>query len=661
MKLEKTLITLKFFLFVIIISSNCFAQVKTITSEMIVNIRNISEVQLSPDSKNIIFQTARQRQDDENPGPQLSEIWMMNTNGGNPFRFTYNTKSDQIPRWSPDGKLIAFISTRGESDKAQIFLIPFDGGEAVQLTNVDNSLRSIKWSNEGNKIAFLMTDPKSKEDLSNEKTGKDWIITDKNFKYSRLYTANVNTKEVKLITTGNNHVYDYDWSPDDNQFVIAASDSPLTDHSYMFVKLLTVSAEGGESKLVTKTEGKLSSPRWSPDGKWIAYLGATLLKDGFAGSVFIVPPGGGSPENITTNLEQTATWISWIPKSSILSFITIDRQDNRFYSVNISDKKINPVFDKKIYFNSVSFNSDGLKMAFAANTSIHPNEIFFSNVNKPNLIKLTNFNPQLNGLTFGKQKIFKWKSIDDLDIEGVLVYPVGYEKGKRYPTVLQAHGGPESAYLNGWNVGYHNWAQQLAAAGYVVFMPNYRGSIGRGAEFCMGDHRDLMGKEFFDMLTGIDYLITKGITDGEKVGIGGGSYGGLTAAWAATFASQRFKASVATMAITNWVSYMGTTDIFWENTMVHWDMVMYNHYDFFWERSPLKHIHNANTPTLLLHGQKDLRVPISQSQELYTALKWKGVPTEFVAYPRAEHGMGEKAQQLDIMYRVQDWFDRYLK
>jgi len=171
----------------------------------------------------------------------------------------------------------------------------------------------------------------------------------------------------------------------------------------------------------------------------------------------------------------------------------------------------------------------------------------------------------------------------------------------------------------------------------------------------------MMGKEFQDMLAGIDYLIKEGITDPERVGIGGGSYGGYTSAWAATYASERFKAAVVWMGISNNISKMGTTDIFWESSHVHWKAVVYENFDLFWDRSPIKYIGKANTPTLIIHGKEDPRVPISQSKELYTALKWKGVPVEFVTYPREEHGVVERAHQYDFMNRVLGWFEKYLK
>ncbi|MEK6572497.1 MAG: S9 family peptidase, partial [Bacteroidota bacterium] len=604
---------------------------------------------------------SRQRRDDEKPGAPWSELWMVSASGGSPYRFTYNDKSDRSPRWSPDGKWVAFISTRGEPERAQVYLIPSDGGEARQLTQAENSVGAFKWSPDGRTIAYTVQDPKTKEEQKAEKEGRDWTVADANYKHTRLYAINLSTQESWLVTKSDVSVWAFDWSPDGKKLVLVGSEKPLVDYQEMFSKLMVVDASGGQPTVIVKTEGKLENPAWSLDGKWIAYRGATSLNDPYAGSVFVVPATGGTPENVTKNYDGTATWIGWLPKSNTIVFAPIERQSVALRSISLIDKKITPLLTQNIILAGASFSADGLKMALVANTPRHPNEVWVGETKKGQVTRITKFNPELEGLTLGEQEIVKWKGKDGWEIEGVLVKPVGYQSGRRYPAVLQAHGGPESADLNGWLGTYSRWAQLLAANGFAVLMPNYRGSIGRGAEFAKADHRDMMGKEFEDMVAGADYLIARGIADPDRIGIGGGSYGGYTAAWAATAGSKHFKASVMFMGIADQISKVGTTDIFWEGQLVHWDMILYDNFDFFWSRSPLKYIHNANTPTLILHGERDARVPIGQAHEMYNALKWKGVPTEFVTYPRAGHGLTEKAHQLNFMNRVLGWYTKYLK
>ncbi|MCI0491166.1 MAG: S9 family peptidase [Blastocatellia bacterium] len=650
-------------LIALFVSAYGFAQEKTLTPELILSIRTITDAQLSPDGSNIVFQVFRTPHETEKPGTAISEIWMMPTKGGQAYRFTYNDRNDRAPQWSPDGKQIAFLSQRGDAGQYQIYIIRPGGGEAMPLASAENSVSAFKWSPDGSRIAYISTDAKTKEELQAAREGRDWIIADHNYKHARLYTIDLKTKGTKRVLKSDMTVQDFDWSPDGRKFILAATDTPTVDDGFMNRKLMTVSSEGGEPRLLTETKGKLNSPRWSPDGKWIAWLGATAMKDPFAGSAFVIPAAGGAAENLLKGYEGTTTGLDWQPgKPATIVFSSIERQQNAAYTISMADRKREPLLTQAIiHGSSPSFSRDGRWMAISANTPAHPNEIFFGEAaNKP-LNRLTTFNPQLNGVALGEQEVVKWKSTDGWEIEGVLVKPVGYQRGVRYPTVMQPHGGPEGADMNGWLGSYSRWGQMLAGKGYATFYPNYRGSIGRGVNYSMGDHRDLMGKEFEDMLTGIDHLVKEGITDPNRVGVGGGSYGGYTSAWAATFASERFKASVAWMGISNWYSMTGTSDIFLENSTVHWDAIMYDNYELYLERSPIRHIKKANTPTLIIHGGADPRVPIGQSQELYTALKWKGVPVEFVTYPREGHGVGERAHQLDFMQRVAGWFDKYLK
>lgn len=659
---QKSIVSILLLVAIIAVAS---AQQKVLTPEVILTIRTVVDAQLSPDGKNIVFQLSRPRTEQEKPGAALSELWMLSTPGGEPRRFTFNDRSDRSPAWSPDGKWVAFLSQRGESNVTQIYIIPADGGEAVQLTKAENSVQSFKWSPDGNRIAYTMTDPKTKEEQQAEREGKDWTVYDRNYKHTRVYVIEVKSKESKLVTRSAMTVHEFDWSPDGKQLVIAAAPTPSVDDSFMKQQLYRVPADGGESVQLVKTVGKLGNPRWSPDGKWIAWLGATVEKDPYAGSVFVAPAAGGSAENLTQGYQGTATWLAWQPgKPSTIVFSAIERQSTKLYTINLADKKRQPLpAPDAIVQGGPSFSGDGKLLALIANTPKHPNEIFFGGTGQKTLKKLTNLNPQLADVQLGEQEEIKWKSTDGWEIEGVLVKPVGYRKAQRYPLVMQPHGGPESADLNGWYGSYSRWGQMLAGKGYVVFYPNYRGSIGRGPDFAMADHRDLMGKEFEDMVSGIDYLIKEGIADPDRIGVGGGSYGGYTTAWAATYGSDRFKAAVMWMGISNWISMTGTSDIFYENSTVHWNLMMYenNNYDIYWQRSPLAHIKKANTPTLIIHGAADPRVPPSQSQEMYTALKWKGVPVEYVSYPREGHGVSERAHQYDFMNRVQAWFDKYLQ
>lgn len=652
-------------LVVLVLVAIAAAQDRVLTPDLILTVRQVSDAQIAPDGSRVLLQVVRPRTAEERPGGAIQEIWIVPSSGGDPVRFTANDEGDRAPQWSPDGRTVAFLSRRPGSEFTQVYLISAAGGEARRLTSAANSVGSFKWSRDGSRIAYTVTDPKTKEELDDERAGKDWVVADRNYKHTRLHAIDIASTKSRAVTENGMTIHDYDWSPDGTQLVVASAPTPTIDDSFMRLSVQTVPAGGGKPTLVAKTEGKLSHPRWSPDGKWIAWLGAVQLNDPFAGSVFVAPSGGGRAENVTPGWEGTGMWLGWLPgQGSTIALVATERQDTKVYSLGLADRKRQVVDTGTVsILSGPSFTADGRRLAYAASTPTHPNEAFTTTAGTPGATRLTTLNPQLQGVQFGAQEVVRWKARDGWDVEGILVKPVGFRQGQRYPVVMQPHGGPESADLNGWYGSYSRWGQMLAGRGYAVFYPNYRGSIGRGPKFAMADHRDLMGKEFEDMLDGLDHLVKLGIADPARIGVGGGSYGGYTSAWAATHGSERFRAAIMWMGISNWISMTGTSDIFFENSTVHWDLMMYerNNFEMYWERSPIKHIQKANTPTLIIHGAADPRVPISQSEEMYLALKWKGVPVEFVRYPREGHGVVERAHQQDFMNRVIGWFDQHLK
>jgi dipeptidyl aminopeptidase/acylaminoacyl peptidase len=586
--------------------------------------------------------------------------------GGAPRRLT--DQDDRLPRWSPDGRRIAFLGRRDGSTTTQIHLVGADGGDLRPLTSAPSSIGLFKWSPDGRWIAYTCADPKTEAERQEEARGRDWTVMDQNYKHTRLHRIDVASGRTELVTRADMTVHDFDWSPDSQTLVVGAAATPTIDDSFMGVRLHVVPASGGTPEPFVKTEGKLTSPRWSPDGQWIAWLGATSVDDPYAGSVFIAPARGrarNAPDrtNATPDQERTATWLGWRPGSpDTVAYVAAERQSTPllFRRAAVPGSAFGPQ-DARIILGGPSFSGDGRRFVLVAHAPSHPPEVFAGEEGSNPLRRLTTTNPQLEGVELGAQEIISWKARDGWVIEGVLVKPVGFRTGQRYSLVVQPHGGPESADPNGWYGSYSRWGQMLAGAGFLTFYPNYRGSIGRGVAFAKADHRDLMGREFQDILDGVDHLVAQGLADANRVGIGGGSYGGYTSAWAATYASDRFKAAIPWMGISNWISMTGTSDIFLENSTVHWNLVMYHNYDRYWDRSPLRHINRARTPTLIVHGAADPRVPPGQSHELYTALKWKGVPVEYVIYPREGHGLVERAHQEDFMRRVLAFFEKHLQ
>jgi dipeptidyl aminopeptidase/acylaminoacyl peptidase len=638
-----------------------YAQQQTLTPEMVVSLKTVSSVTIDPTGKNIAYILTTPRGPDEETGSRYSELFVIPAAGGAPRQFTYKPNDAGSPQWSPDGKWIYFTSLRKEFDgQIEVYRIPIDGGEAGLAGRSSNGVRQFKLAPDGKWIAYTMTDAPTPEEKSEAKKGDDVQIVDKNFKQHRLYVQAVGSNESKSVS-GEMSVWDFEWSPDGSQIVFQASATPRTDDSYMFKKLyMGWSNAHMPPKVLTETKGKLGSMAWSPDGKQIAFLGGVDESDPTNGSIFVVSATGGEAKNLSQNYEGTVTWVGWLDTATLI-FSATERSHTALNTMSVKDGALKRIIDSGYAMSSASATADGKMVALAANTYKHHNEVFVCALATKKMTRLTNSNPELDNLRFSGTKEISWKAKDGLEITGLLMLPLDYQPGTKYPCIVQVHGGPESAYVEGWTTSYVTWSELLAARGYVVFSPNYRGSTGRGVAYSKADHQDLGGKEFDDVLDGIDFLVQQGYVDPERVGIGGFSYGGYFSAWAATRHTERFKAASMGAGIANWISFTGTSDIPYENSMVHWNLEIFKNMEKVWNRSPLAHVEKSQTALLISHGEKDDRVPIGQGWEIYTAMKLLGKAVEFDIYPREAHGWAERHHQLYSIKRNLEWFEKYVK
>ena len=457
------------------------------------------------------------------------------------------------------------------------------------------------------------------------------------------------------------HVWDFRWTPDNTRIIYRASERPFSDDNYLSTDNYIVSADGGDGTFVYDTEGKLGLASMSPDGRHTAWLGTVSLNDPYAGSMFVLSDDGDSPTNVLQGFEGNGSSFTWKDNQTIL-LATFEQTRTYLYEVSIPADQLTRVRgDTGPVFSGVTLSKDGTCYAAVGNTADHPNEVYTGTSDGKTFTRLTHSNPEWQEMRFGEQETVSWVGPGGLVVYGVLVKPVNYDPVEKYPLQVQIHGGPESVLLDGWNTLHDRYVQLLAQRGFMVLLPNYRGSLGRGVAFTKGHHNDFMGEEFGDILAGIDYLIDQGLADPERVAIGGRSYGGYTAAWAATKHSDRFKASVVVSGISNQISKGGMSDNPAENAVVHWNFWACDDFDLVWDRSPLKHVKNSTTPTLILHGAQDRRVPINQAHELYRGLKYVSVPTELIIYPREGHSFRERAHQLDSCRRALDWYATHVK
>lgn len=636
-----------------------------LTVEAMVDLETVSDVAVSPDGKHVAYVLRVPPDDLDGPAGMRSAIWVIpsrgegkGSQGANGRSFTTPSASSHSPEWSPDGKRIAFLSRRPGTTQSQVYAVPVDGGEAEPLTDAKTEIHAFAWSPDGKQLAYVADREPSAVQKEDARAGRDHVVGDVEGTFHRLWVQDMRTMAAKPVTPEGRHVTEIAWSPDGKRLAVQASDRADVDASMMYSRMYTVSAAGGELQPLCETAGKLGPIDWSPDGAHVAFLGASDLHDPTAGVVWVAPAAGGPARALTLEHESTGQWIEWVGDDALL-VLANEGTKTVLHRVG-TDGGMKSLGATGAVCGRVDVTDDGRTFACAGERPEHPSELFAGPPGKP-LRRLTHHNPELAKVRLGERSIARWKAADGLELEGVLTKPVGYEEGKRYPLAVLVHGGPEGVSLDGWNTRSAYPVQLFATRGYVVLEPNYRGSQGRGVKFGKSDQKDLGGKEFDDVLAGIDHLVAQGLVDAARVGMGGWSYGGYFSGLAATRHSKRFKAAMVGAAITNWISFTGTTEIEHENSLVHWDLWPYEHYPLAWERSPMAHTQGSTTATLVVHGKDDSRVPPGQAKEIYRALRHAGAPTELVLYPREGHGLRERAHQIDFAERWLDWFDEHVK
>jgi dipeptidyl aminopeptidase/acylaminoacyl peptidase len=629
--------------------------------EHIVAMEAVGQVVLSPDGGTIAYTLTKPRTADERYGRSYSELWMMPASGGEPQLIVGAPRSARSPQWSPNGELLAFTAQLDGHDRTQVYAVPGGGGDVRLLTDVPSGVLSFAWSPDGEAVAYTTRVPLPEDVVRRRARGDDVEVGSEGPQPVRLWVTTLSTGAQRAVTSPERTVRSFAWMPDASGFAVQLTESADVDAGYMDRRIFTIDEDGEHPRLLTKTDGKLGGMAWSPDGAWLAYVGAVSRNDPLAQSLFVVPREGGMSVNRTATYEGSVTSVGWFDDETV-TFLADEGTRTTWNRIGVEGGAIERVLGGgREILSAPSVDARGRTFALGAHTAQHPREVFVGTVRRGTLERRTHHNSWLDDIQLARQETIEWKGADGWRIEGVLVYPLAAASGVRSPLVILPHGGPEGISLDGWTTRALYPAQLLAAQGYAVLMPNYRGSAGRGVAFSKGDHRDLGGKEFLDVLAGIEHLAGMGLIDPDRVGMSGTSYGGYFSALAATKYSEHFRAAIPYAGISNWMSFTGTTDIPYEMSIVHWDTWWFDDPGLSWDRSPLAHVNQAATATLVGHGLADTRVDPGQSVELYTALRIKGVPSDLLLYPREPHGLTERAHQLDFMRRTLAWFDRYLK
>jgi len=656
--------------------------------EEVISLRSAGSPQISPDGRTVAFTMsstdwAQNRYD--------TEIWLVRE-GETPFQLTRTEKQSSVgPRWSPDGRWLAFLADRG--DKTQVWIIRPDGGEAQQVTHATEDIQDYRWAPDGHAIAYSMPDPQPDSVKQRHDRLGDYSFEGTDYRLSHLWMVQVSPDpwpspperpcpaaakdrdssqtaapaardhcvrppEAVRLTSGAFTVTGFEWSPDGTRLTVEHQPNPLiTSGNGADISVLTVASK--ELRPLVTTPGSDGDAVWSPDGRWIAYAssGGDTTSDYYANPrIMKVPAEGGAPTRVAADLDEDASIVSWNPAGLFLAALHGTRR--LLYIVDPSTGRTSVFANAPDVIGSVSFTTDGQALAFSAQTPTTLSEIYRSAVKEYRPTRLTQMTQQIAGWPVGTSEVVTWTSRDGERIEGVLHKPADFDPSRRYPLLVVIHGGPTGIDLPTPVTSYVYPVPEWLARGALVLRPNYRGSAGYGARFRALNVRNLGVGDAWDVLSGVDYLIRQGIVDTTRMGAMGWSQGGYISAYLTT-TSARFRAISVGAGISDWMTYYVNTDIH-PFTREYLRATPWDDPQIYARTSPITFVRQARTPTLIQHGENDRRVPIANAYELYQALQDRGIESRLVVYKGFGHGITKPRERLAAMWHNWTWFGTHL-
>ena len=631
--------------------------------------RSVDEAKISPGGKQVayVLKVPRKLQR-EKDGPAWGELHVVDDKGSSRAFVSGKVKVSKVD-WTPDGQGISFLTKRKDDKTKSLYVIPADGGEARKVLSHETGISGYSWSPDGKHVAFTAKQPLAAKTKKLRKNGFNQQVFEEDWQTIRVWIAELDLaspepgqKKARPLEVAGS-ASEIHWSPAGSLLAVAMAPTPSVDDSFMNRKVIIIDPESSEVRGNLTPPGKMGSFAWSPDGKHLTLISSSDRNDPLAGRLVVSSAEGGALTDLLPNLAGHVKGLAWRDSQTIVYTADVG-VTTTFGEVRLdgSHRKTHIAKGEGLVLRSFEQAAAGGSATFVVNTPSHPPEVYLFSYEGGDPKRLTNSNPWLKDVRLAEQKVVSFKARDGLQLEGILLRPLDYESGKRYPVILAVHGGPESHIPNGWVTSYGRPGQMAAARGFAVFYPNYRASTGRGVAFSKLDHGDPAGAEFDDLVDAVDHLVASGLVDRDRVGITGGSYGGYATAWGATYYSERFAAAVMFIGISNAVSKAGTTNIPNEIYEVHQRRRVWDDWQFFLERSPIYYVKKARTPILILHGRNDPRVHPSQSLELFRLLKLQEkVPVRLIFYPGEGHGNRRSASRYDYSLRLLRWMEHYLK
>jgi dipeptidyl aminopeptidase/acylaminoacyl peptidase len=627
----------------------------------VMNVPQISDPQVSSNGREVLYV---QTEPNWKANRRIGHIWKVNSDGSGLMQMTSGTDGENSPRWSPDGKTIAFIAKRGTEPEAvsQIFLLSNAGGEARPLTSHATAVSNITWSPDGALIYFRASDPKSDELKAREKVKDDVFMFDENYQQQHLWNVAVAPKTERRVTRGDFSVLGFNLSNDGKKIVFHRAPTPLIEDSDQS-EVWLMDAAGGGLKQITSNHVQESDAALSPDNSQVLFLSQADQKfeTYYNRKVFVASTSGGDAKVLMPQLPYEVDKASWSKDGKAIFFLANMGVHTELFKVAVMNPKPEQLTSGKHTLAGWTMSTTANEHIYTSSEMTAPGEVWISGVDGSSPPKkvtaVYDYLPRQFKLP--RQERVEWKGADGVTVEGLLCYPLDYKEGQRYPLAVQTHGGPQASDKFGFG-GAQNFVPVLAAKGYAVLQPNYRGSTGYGDEFL----RDMVGHYFknahTDVLTGVDALIARGIVDPDRMVKMGWSGGGHMTNKIIT-TTDRFKAASSGAGAANWISMYAQSDVRTYRTPWFGGTPWQKNapISVYWDNSPLKDIANVKTPTIFLVGQNDVRVPEPQSVEMYRALKSLGVPTHLYVAPREPHGWAELHHVLYKMNVELAWFEKY--
>jgi dipeptidyl aminopeptidase/acylaminoacyl peptidase len=556
-----------------------------------------------------------------------------------------------------------------EQPRNQVYLLSMNGGEARRITNLKNGVGTFRWSPDGTRLVVVSrvgpsdnrpesrdrSDVRHYKNLSYKFNDTGWFDD----RRTHLWIVDVKTGNPKQITEGNDwNDSDPQWSPNGLHIAFVSNRTGREYDGNRNTDVWVISAEGGALTKISDHDESDNNPRWAPDGKTIAFTGEIHERD--HPKIWPAPATGGAPSVLAANgLDLIPGGLEWAADGKSLYFETGVKGENQLFRVDLATRSIAQVTSGARAVRNVEFNWAAKSMVYMANDFKHMDDVYTADMNARNERKLTNLNEALwKQLQLADVERFTYKSADDWDIDGFLVKPIGWQDGRKYPMILSVHGGPAGQYGVDW---YHEF-QVYAARGYAVVFTNPRGSTGYGQKFERGIVNEWGGKDYLDVMNGVDAALKRyPWIDADRMGVTGGSYGGFMTNWIVGH-TDRFKAAVTLRRVANFISDEATRDGAYGHAP-DFSGNLFDRFDFYWDRSPLKYAKNVKTPTLILHSENDFRVPLEQAEQWFRALKHFGTTAEIVMFPRENHNLtrtGEPKHLVESLNWQLYWFDRFV-